>query len=127
MCRRQMLMLLSPSEKEPDELLLLMSSSILMRSYPPSAKPLCDPENNNKHTETPDKSQKKMNGEFRIGTSPYEKCIAVSTKLNLPSSVTERNANIYMPGAKYSECSYTEPLKQSIKGNAEKTVCGVVI
>ncbi len=64
---------------------------------------------NKAHTEEPiiEKNFQKMNGEFRIGTRPNQKCMAVLTELKSPNSVTERNANICAIDAKYSECSCT--------------------
>ncbi len=64
-----------------------------------------------------EKNFQKLNGELRIGFRPNEKCLTVLTELKSPNSVTERNANICVIHAKYSEISCTEARQQPLEGN----------
>ncbi len=70
------------------------------------------------------KNFQKLNGEFRIGTRPNEKCMTVLTELKSPNSVTECNSNICAIHASYSETSCTEARQQPLEGNAQETARG---
>ncbi len=96
-------MLSSTAEREPDESLALMSFKSPTRSNISIDKPLCNPGNlpisralrgNNKALIEKlgmEKSFQKVNGEFRIGIRPNEKCTTYWPELKSPYSVTERN------------------------------------
>ncbi len=43
--------------------------------------------------------------------------MAVSAEPKSPNSLTERNSNVYVSTAKYSECSYTKASIQVLQGN----------
>ncbi len=74
-----------------------------------------------------EKNFQNLNGEFRIGSRPNEKCLTVVTELKSPNSVTERNANICAIHAKYSEMSCTEARQQPLEGNVQETARGEAI
>ncbi len=103
---------------------------LISRHYPGDlqiSRVLCD--KSRALTEEPgvDKNLQQMNGEFRIGTRPTEKCMTVLAELKSPNSVTDRNANIRATDAKYSDCSCTDPRQQPLEENAQETVRGEVI
>ncbi len=74
-----------------------------------------------------EKQFQKLNGEFRIGTRPNEKCMTLLTELKSPNRVTERNANICAIHAKYSEISCMEARQQPLEGNAQEAARGEAI
>ncbi len=61
----------------------------------------------------------KVNGEFKIGTLPNEKCMTTLTELKSLTSVAERNAIICVATVKSSECSGREASTQFHQGNTE--------
>ncbi len=62
------------------------------------------------------KNLQKVNGEFKIGTRPNEKCITVSVEHKSKSSFAERNVSICTTGAKYLDCSCTKQIQDLLEG-----------
>ncbi len=86
-------MLSSTAEREPDESLKLMSFTSPARSKHSLNNALRDPENLNiprvlcgknkaltENLSNPGRYLQKVNGKFRIGTRPSEKCMTVSVE-----------------------------------------------